>query len=714
MRHPLALAFLIALLVIAALFLANPRAFSPNALRQFSSEESLLQFLNETRESQQSYFGRGYWGGIGTTTGRIRETLTQTASSSGPRSDTTANKNVDFSPTNVQVQGVDEPDIVKTDGTWVYARAGDAIAIFRAVPLERVATLPLAGSFRDLFLDGDRLVAFTAQTLPYSLQENASFTRNATYPAQRAITRILIFSVADPTQPALLRNFTIDGSYTDSRLIDGFVYLLTDHGLTDPVVLPLYTEGPRTRPVAGYSDIFYTTAPDTDYLLTAVASFRTRGDAEPSAKLFLRGSVQTLSVSTRNIYLATRKQPRLRDLEREIAAVWAAALRDELQSQPPANATADILNNLSAVRQRAAAFSGLATAEDAQELAALTADYARLRPDRQGNFSTDLQERLRDLADRLVDQYDAVIIHRVAIGNGAISPAATGEVPGRLWNQFSLDEHNGYLRVATTARRETDRWGTSLLPAPRGNWTNYLHILNPDLTVAGRLVDLAPGENIYATRFLGDRAYLVTFVRIDPLFVIDVSDPHNPRVLGELKIPGYSDYLHPLDDTHLIGLGWDTADAGSFSVTQGIKVALFDVSNFTAPRLVANHSFGDRGTTSEALEDHHAFLFSRGKQLLAFPITVAELPPELRGRPDRWISGKSTWTGLVVFTVTPDSLMLRGNITHETPEEFKAEPPRATVIRRALYIGDTLYTLSEGTLESAGLADLAEQARLPL
>src|SRR3989338_2964753 len=151
---------------------------------------------------------------------------------------------------------------------------------------------------------------------------------------------------------------------------------------------------------------------------------------------------------------------------------------------------------------------------------------------------------------------------------------------------------------------------------------------------------------------MGERAYLVTFVNIDPLFVIDLSNPANPAVLGELKIPGYSDYLHPYDDTHLIGIGKDAApsDRDDFAYYQGLKLSLFDVSDVSSPKEIDSFSIGDRGSESFALHDHHAFLFSREKNLLVIPVTEAKVDPsDYVGEIPQSAYGKTVFQGAYVF-----------------------------------------------------------------
>ncbi len=298
-------------------------------------------------------------------------------------------------------------------------------------------------------------------------------------------------------------------------------------------------------------------------------------------------------------------------------------------------------------------------------------------------------------ADTGVPQ-EGTIIHRFAIKNGDISYAATGDVPGHLLNQFSMDEDSGNLRVASTV----EGWNN------RGSYQfNNVYVLDRQMEIIGRLEYIAPDERIYSTRFVGDRLYMVTFKRIDPFFVIDLSDPENPGILGELKIPGYSDYLHPYDENHIIGVGKETGsnDWGGVSVA-GLKLALFDVTDVNNPRLVDKVEIGDAGTDSEALRDHKAFLFDKGKNLLVIPVSeVTKVPTrDYPGAP--YTHG--FWQGAYVFTVTPESgFMLRGQVTHAVEENSYYSWESDETVRRSLYMDDVLCTISPQSIIMSDLSD---------
>jgi uncharacterized secreted protein with C-terminal beta-propeller domain len=208
---------------------------------------------------------------------------------------------------------------------------------------------------------------------------------------------------------------------------------------------------------------------------------------------------------------------------------------------------------------------------------------------------------------------------------------------------------------------------------------------------------------------MGDRAYFVTFEKIDPLFVIDLSEPTNPSVLGELHIPGYSDYLHPYDETHLFGVGKHTVEAeeGDFAWYQGIKISLFDVSNVTNPIQMDNVTIGDRGSDSPLLYDHKAFLFDKSKNLLVVPILEAKIDTsKYFGEVPPYAYGEPVWQGAYVFDVSLfHGFVLKGRITHLKSEMSIYE--ESYWVTRSLYIEDVLYTISSRKIKLNVLDDLS-------
>jgi inhibitor of cysteine peptidase len=307
---------------------------------------------------------------------------------------------------------------------------------------------------------------------------------------------------------------------------------------------------------------------------------------------------------------------------------------------------------------------------------------------------------------------EGTTICRIHMNNGNLTAAAQGEVSGHVLNQFSMDEYDSYFRIATTT------WTEEVQPisvtTPRSTpivfsvQSTNVYVLDMDLKIVGRLQNISVGENFHSARFVGDRCYLVTFQKTDPLFVIDLSDPTSPNVLGNLTVSGYSDYLQPYDENHLIGVGKETVEAESkyFSWYQGIKIAIFDVTNVTNPTQMWNVTIGDRGSDSPVLYDHKALLFDKQMGLLVIPVTVAEIDPSQypNGIPNN-VYGTQVWQGVYVYNITlADGLVLKGNITHADNPRL---PPNALFVNRALYIGNVLYTISQGKIELNSLVDLS-------
>ena len=290
--------------------------------------------------------------------------------------------------------------------------------------------------------------------------------------------------------------------------------------------------------------------------------------------------------------------------------------------------------------------------------------------------------------DDIAKEIERTIIHKIAIDNGNIEYKTQGYAPGTALNQFSMDEYNGYFRIATTTSTAESK--------------NHLYVLDSNLNIVGKVEDLAAGERIYSARFIGDKAYMVTFRQIDPLFVIDLEDPYNPGVLGYLKVPGVSDYLHPYDENHIIGVGRDATEEGRML---GMKLSLFDVSDVANPTEVSKYIIGERGTSSEALYDHKAFLFSKEKNLLVLPVSLVE-------------DGKyNAFQGAYVFSLDLENgFVLRGTVSHSnaTGEEEGYYYDYLAQVRRSLYIDDVLYTISRSMIKMNSLEDISEINKLDL
>jgi inhibitor of cysteine peptidase len=294
-------------------------------------------------------------------------------------------------------------------------------------------------------------------------------------------------------------------------------------------------------------------------------------------------------------------------------------------------------------------------------------------------------------------------IVRVNLDGNTLTYAAQGNIQGNILNQYSMDEYQGYFRAATTI------WTNN-------GQQNNVYVLNMDLAIVGKLENLASGENLHSARFMGDKCYLVTFRTLDPLFVIDLSVPSNPSVLGELKIPGYSDYLHPYDETHIIGVGKDTLESSSSEIAWfiGLKLSLFDVSNVNAPKQIATVTIGDKGTDSPVLTDPKAFLFDKSKDLLVIPVNLYLLDSSNNVQDPAHTYGTFTWQGVYVYNLTLNGgFQLKGNVTQLVVQTAPYND-QGSWITRSLYIDNTLYTISDQKVQLNSLEDMAFIAQIEL
>lgn len=311
------------------------------------------------------------------------------------------------------------------------------------------------------------------------------------------------------------------------------------------------------------------------------------------------------------------------------------------------------------------------------------------------------------LTQPIWSQNEQTAVHRISIDGGSISYQATGTVSGHVLNQFSMDEFNGNFRIATTG------YGPGPVASTGGASPSYvqrtnLYVLDSGLHIVGKLEGLSPGEQFYAARFMGDRAYLVTFQRIDPLFVIGLQDPTQPKVLGQLNISGVSDYLQPYDETHLIGFGkssqnvtWENA-----ALFQGLKLSLFDVTDPSHPIDTSDYFVGDRGSDSPALTDHRSVLFDQSLNLLVMPLSIALNQTTATCT---WCYNPPVWQGAYVFNVTvSNGIVLRGNITQLPTGQLPSWNNSGFFVTRALYIGSVLYTISNNMVKMNSLSDLTE------
>lgn len=533
---------------------------------------------------------------------------------------------VDFSGTNVQEEGVDEPDIVKTNGNTLFAAANgklNAVDVSGAKP-RLVDTLKLdAGQSHELLLHGDRLLVLSrggywAEPLP------AMASRLMPYAPSRSV--VAEIDVSKPSALRLVRTLTLDGAYVAARLVGGSVRIVATSQV--PSTLPF------AQPKNGTKEEL---AAASKRNRAVIASSRV-GSWLPSYRIARPGATprKHALVQCRNV--------------RRPVGFSGLGMLTVL--------TVDLAKGLEPVDSVAVMTDGRIVYASPESLYVATERWAdRPTPERPTQ----------------VKQGVSTSIHKFDIS----SPVKTeyrgsGEVSGYLLSQWSLSEYRGVLRVVSM--ESPAWWGAG------GETESFLTTLRQRdgaLVQAGRVGELGKGERVYAVRFAGDVGYVVTFKQIDPLFTLDLSVPEKPRVLGELKIPGYSAYLHPIGEDLLLGIGQEVSDEGR---PLGTQLSLFDVADLRKPTRLHHQPLGPGW--SEAESDHHAFLFWPKTGLVVIPFE------------QRAVGYRVSRAG---------GISAVGKIDHEV-----GKLTYAPGIRRSLVVRNAVLTVSDAGVKSSSLTTLAE------
>lgn len=529
----------------------------------------------------------------------------------------------DYSMTNIQVAGVDEADIVKTDGEFIYYISNQKIYIL-SKNLELVSTIDNINNEKEkfipkeLYINNDKLIILgnyskfstnnisNKNTEIIDIDESQEILTDDVIINSENFAKAMVYDINKKDSPKLIREVGLDGFYINSRMINDNIYfvssknILYNNNLKDEEILP-YTEDSirdENKKMISYSDIAYFKDVNT-YNYMIVGGFNINNSEEVQTETFF-GASDNIYANKENLYITELK----------------------------------IENNM-----------------------------------------------------------DKTIIYKFKLGENGIILECKGEVEGYLNNQFSMDEYEGNLRVATTIIKNEiyyDSTDTTIVMGTNQDVSNKLTILDDNLKEIGKIENMAQDEKIYAVRFIGKIGYIVTFKQTDPLFVIDLSDPTNPIIKGELKIPGYSSYLHPYDDTHIIGIGYNTKENSSGGIVNtNMKISMFDISDLENPREMYTMDIGEKYVYSELEYNHKALFINKDKNLIGFPLTY---------------NGKNSF------------ILIKINLENgfEKYNEITKELNYKTNINRGIYINSVFYTLAENEIISYDLNTMKEQNKLEL
>ena len=567
------------------------------------------------------YYTNGAWTNVADTKGEFSINEANNDTSSGFK---------DYSKTNIQVEGVDEADIIKTDGDYIYSISGNNVVITNVENPDNVvieSTISNEAVPMDLLLYKDNLVVVL------SADSNTGHRKN---------TLINIYSISDKKKPRKLKSFELYQEYNTTRSIDGKLYVFSNGWLRKDgdKVLREYKEDYDTHEIP-FKDIKYLKNSPTDIqtLIAEVDLNNPSKDVRVSAYLI---DIANAYISKNSIYL----------------------LDDDYYTDKIKISSLFSLKGVIGVIEE-------------------INDYDYQSRTKIYKFNMDKKK--------------------------GVTYKTSTTVEGNTINQYSLDEKDNNLRVALY---EDD--GTRVV------------VLNDNLKLLGETSKVAKGERMYASRFMGDKAYLVTYKNTDPLFVIDLADSKNPKVLGELKIPGYSTYLHPYDETHLIGIGMDSDEVinrdingkviSTWSTITSMKMSLFDVSDLENPKEIDNTKIGDDRTVSAILSNPKALLFSKEKNLLAIPVNdyQSDFQTSVNGVDEEedfttFMNENRTGEGYLVYNVDLNGFKLKGQIIHSNTSQDKYYYySYDSKLLRGVYINNNLFTVSEDMIKVNALDDLKE------
>lgn len=612
------------------------------ALRGFSSGDDLRAYLSQQARVQRTNRSGGFFPVFGFLPAPMAgQEDTSNLDGDGAGGD-------DYSSTNIQEFGVDESDIVKNDGQTIYVMDGDTVHIVQALPpggMIELATIKLEEAGDSMYLRSGQLVILSQRY-------------NWFYPGPFPLPLIDV----------------VTGGAEDGGAGDG--------DLARDMIGGIWNDGGEvTVTVVDVSD---PSRPRTE------------------ATLRFEGNLATSRMIDNRLYLVLNSTPWIPEMPVPILLDFIPLdqwLPDyEIEDADGTTRSGDIVDYADVFRPEVPNGYGITTVVTidvdnptaAFESTAVVADAGVTYASREALYLTDTDYDWNQFLPR-----EDTDIHKLSFTAGGTQYVASGRVPGRPLNQYSLGEHEGYLRIATTVSDFSPTRSTA-------NAVYVLGVDGADLEVVGSIEGLAPGESIYSARFIGDRGFLVTFVRVDPLYTLDLSDPTDPRVVGELKVPGYSDHIQMLDDDHLLTIGKDAvADASFGAWIQGVQLSIFDVSDMSNPVQLWNKVIGSRGTHSEANHNPKAFNFYASRGVVAFPIDVYG-----EGGPQPWSYGDRTFTGLQVYSVSAQAgIDYMGGISSMDDQQNGCYWSYWG-FTRGVFIGDTVYAITQNGVKAANLSDM--------
>ncbi len=569
-------------------------------------------------------------------------------------------KSLEYSTTNVQVESIDEGDIIKTDGNYIYTITGNTLFIIQAYPGEDSKILSqykFENQPTGLFIKEDKALVYGTITNYENIDESI-------LPGTQ-LTFTQLFDISDRENINLISEKVFEGHPTTSRMKDDEVYIITtSYSFAHP--LPIYIDGGVVRDVSPRK-MYYYNMPYSSTSFAGIQSININTGDLVDQKIIATQSGTKIYVSENNIYLASTEYINEWEISREITK---KLIQPKLTAKD-----SELISKINLIESDI-----LSNYEKEQKIYQIYSNaILRLSREQQEQIQEQIQKETYEELERL-EYRTFTTINKINLANGNLILDNSVKIPGRINNQFSMDEFDQILRVTTTIDQVWMKDETK--PSE-----NHIYTITPKMEIMQSLKGIAKTETIYSSRFIENKLYLVTFRQVDPFFVFDLSKGEI-KELGQLKIPGYSRYLHPYDENHLIGIGRDSTDEGR---VQGLKISLFDVSNPQNPIEKAKYVSDQKYSSSTAEYEHKAFLFSKEKELLVIPMYSYDYKTN------------ENYNGAFVFKINEEEITLRGLIDHSSG----VQNYYGSGVERSLYIEDELYTKSPNLLRINSLDDLS-------
>ena len=666
--------------------------------KSFASDAEFQSFVKQNQIESGGYNGGILMRTLSSAAPAMAEKAADSSSGSGVSQNS-------YSQTNNQVASVDEADIIKTDGEYIYTISQNTLFIAKAYPgieSKIVSTIKFNSTPQGIFLKDGKLTVFG------NFYDTAYFKKMNFIP-RSGMTFFDIYDISDKEKPVLVKDYKFEGNYFQARMTGDYVYFVITSGLekrTD-YPTPLIFDGDVKSSMSAKNIFYYPMPYIYPELVTVHAVNMAATDAAINSKSVVVESASNMYMSEKNIFITNTEYINEWEIRQKITMdfmIDKLSDSDKTLVEKIKNVDNDVLSK---------------SEKDSKIMQVIYESISYMTQDEQDKINEEIDNRTADKMQEY-EYMEYTVINKLSVENGIVDVSAQGKVPGHVINQFSLDENNDVLRIATTI---SQRWlpiyyakrvatetvasdakmaASSILP--RNDVTeseNQVYTLDKNLKILGSLKGLAKGEQIYSTRFIGDRLYMVTFKQVDPFFVIDLSDASNIKELGKLKLLGFSRYLHPYDENTIIGIGRDATDNGR---TEGLKISLFDVTDVENPKTLASFVTTEKYAQSTAEWEHKAFLFSKEKNLLVIP--AYNYNYDYTGN-----TKGQEYNGAMVFNITKNGITLRGIIDHSSGSGNNYYGP---LVERSLYINELLYTKSSGLLRINKIDDLSSVNKLEL